>query len=170
MIATTKVKYLLDHLDDTKGLSGSQIQAKVNAVLADVQAVIFLFEQVCRSLPRTQRVSLAAHLWANHVAAPPCVACSFGSILSGWWAGISSTTLWRDWQGLAVGNPSKPPEWSAAKFLSIYLSLTTRGFTEEKALLMRCKDGRLHLTGGNNRVRILAAIGQFEVEVRVDAR
>lgn len=167
-MARAKIKELVSHLNDTENsFSEPEIRREVSAALQNAREVIDLFEKHCENLTHQQRLDIADHLWGEHVDQRRCSSCPHQQALAGWWSAVNATQLWGSWQRLADRNSGKTVSWSAAKFLSIYLSLTTRGFDESKILPLKVKNGRLVLAGGNNRVRILGALGQLEVEVSV---
>ena len=168
MMARAKIKELLSHLDDTKDYSEKpDITRAVSVALENAREVIDLFEKHCKDITHKQRVGIADHLWHEHLKGERCSPCPHQQVLAGWWGAVNATQQWHLWEGLFKGHANKPVCWSAAKFLSIYLSLTTRGFDEREILPLKVKNGRLILVGGNNRVRILGALGQLEVEVSV---
>jgi hypothetical protein len=167
MIACAKVRELLSHLDDTKACSDDlSIRAAVSQALEDASEVVNLAERVLLNLTHAERSELAKHLWSDH-AKGSCNQCPYQAYLSPWWAAVPSTELWQAWRRMEKRNRKKPPKWSAAKFLSIYLSLVTRGYQGNKVLQLRLKNGRLLLDEGNNRIRILGALGLFDVDVWV---
>ena len=152
MLARTKIKELLSHLNDTEKCSTpASAQAAVSSALQDAKEVIELFQSHCGHLTPRERSDIGSHLWADDVEQRNCRACPYATTITPWQSALNSTQLGVAWQRLATRDRGKPADWSAAKFLSIYLSLTGLGFDEGKVLPLKIKSGRLILDGGNNR-------------------
>ena len=165
-MATKTVRELLSCLNDTDGLSNCrQICDAAQQAVDEVQEFIESFEQrVGKALDDVRRLQLADHLWTEHVDETRCgTGCPFEAELLAWRPSLTNTRLWAKWQ-----RSRREEGWLAYKTLSVYLSLKMRGWdSSKKKPRLERRRGRLILADGNNRVRILAAIGALDLKLDV---
>lgn len=161
------VDQLLDQLDATRDATGESIRILAEREVSKAKDFIQNFEtSVGASLDKQQRLQLADHLWSRHVDPPRCTRCPFEHVLASWYAAVQRTQYWSGWESLHKRDDGKPPKWSAAKKLHIYLSLQGRDF-EATRLRRQLHRGRPVLKEGNNRVAMLAAMCRRNLKINV---
>lgn len=163
-----KIQELLPYLNSCEGSSGDEARAKAEAAVRDTSEFIEMFERSTgASIPVGDRLPLATHLQKTHVGSDACPSCPYFTVLAPWRSLIATSSLWIAWAKREAEKGDKRAILRAFRTLSTYLSLQAEGFRAGEKVKLVQKSGGKQLTDGNNRVRLLAAMGKRELEVEV---
>ncbi len=164
-----KIRELLVHLNDTAGATcDAEASSKARRAIDLTREFIEIFERSNgQRIAGSDRMQLSQHLWKAHVDSRACNECPYFDILSPWRSLLPSTSLWLAWVERERKRADRPALWSAFKTLSTYLSLQGEGLRPGTEFALVDSSGRKQLKDGNNRVRLLAAMGREELEVKV---
>ena len=164
-----KIQELLPYLNNCEGsASEEEARAKAEAAVRDTSEFIEMFERSTgASIPVGDRLPLAKHLLKTHVDSDTCSNCPYFAVLTPWRSLAATSSLWIVWARREAERGDKRAISRAFRTLSTYLSLQAEGFHAGEKLKLVQKNGGKQLTAGNNRVRLLAAMGRRELEVEV---